>query len=141
MPLAIQTQAGIKSLGGLALKGSKFSFERQGSIYPYRRGPSFDCHPVELLKLYGSLTFLDGSFAGQDGRAIEFIQALQAGGQVDRIADNRVVKTFPGAEISHHGFAGVQTDATVKPGPSLFPQNAGSGYPGQPVAAKPRGRP
>ena len=118
--LAIQTQAGIKGFGGPGLNGSKFSFERQGSIYPYRRGPAFDCHPVKLLKFYGSLTLLNRCFAGHDGSAVKFIEAFQTGGQVDRVADNRVVKTFSRTKVAHHCFAGVQTDAAVQPGPTYF---------------------
>ncbi len=42
------------------------------------------------------------------------VGALQAGGQVDRVADGRVVEFGVGSEIPHHGLAGVHADAHAK---------------------------
>ena len=60
-------------------------------------------------------------FAGDDAGAIDFVEALQAAGEIDRISKNGVVQPCRGTDVSNPDRTGVQPDSGSQGGEISLP--------------------
>ena len=111
LPLAVK----VKPLGeGLPPGGSRrgqLAFKGHDLEDPHRRLPALHRHQVQFPEGHGLVALRRSGLAGHDGGAVKLVEPLQAGGQVHRVADDRVVEAFGRSQVADDGLAGVQADA------------------------------
>ena len=109
--LAVQLQGPGKLIGQIGGCRGEIPGQSQDMEDPHRLYLALHRHPVQLPEHHGVAAFGPGGLAGHDESAVKLVQSLEAGGQVDGVADGGVIEALLRAQIPHDGVAGVQADA------------------------------
>src|SRR5438552_131212 len=81
---------------------------RADGIYRHRLGPAPDLDLAAELHWFGRLRGQVGRFAHEDAREELFVHSLEAGSDVDHVAEHAVLIALAAAHEAHHRIAGVE---------------------------------
>jgi len=85
-------------------------------VHAHGQLPALHAQQIQLPGEHGAAGGPHRLLGGEDAGAVHLGGALQAGGEVHRVADDGVVLGRARADVAHHAGAGVQADAAVHPG-------------------------